>query len=164
MLLENFRTEGKSTFVRTASCKRALAVIACAALLAGCDSVPTWSEMGDGISNTYSKVETSVRDTYNDTFNSSDKPSAKTQKSSGATVALSRSEVKVLQRRLAKLNYDPGPADGVMGGQTVKAIRRYQAANNLPVTGKVSAQFLAHVEDAAAVGNADHTLTNSPYN
>ena len=164
MLLKDFRTEGKSTFVRAASSRRALAVIACAVLLAGCNSVPTWSEMGDGISNTYSKVETSVRDTYNDTFKSSDKPSAKAQKSSGATVALSRSEVKVLQRNLAKLNYDPGPADGVMGAKTVRAIRRYQVANGLPATGKVSARFLEHVEDAAAVGNADRTLTNSPYN
>lgn len=157
MLLDDFKTEGKSTILRAA------AVITCAALLAGCESVPTWSEMGDGISNTYSKVETSVRDTYNDTFSSSDESSDKAQNAGGGAVALSRSEVKVLQRRLAKLSYDPGPADGVMGSQTVGAIRRYQAANGMPVTGKVSANFLAHLEDAAAIGNADQTLTNSPY-
>ncbi len=35
-----------------------------------------------------------------------------------------------------------GPADGVHGSQTEKAIKTYQAANNLPVDGKISSDLL----------------------
>lgn len=35
-----------------------------------------------------------------------------------------------------------GPADGIFGPQTEKAIKAYQAANNLPVDGKVSSDLL----------------------
>ncbi len=35
-----------------------------------------------------------------------------------------------------------GPADGINGPQTEQAIKEYQAANNLAVTGQPSAQLL----------------------
>lgn len=47
---------------------------------------------------------------------------------------------------LAKRGYTPGPADGLMGNRTVQAIREFQKAAGLPVTGKVNGQLIALLE------------------
>jgi hypothetical protein len=41
-----------------------------------------------------------------------------------------------IQRRLLELGYKPGPVDGKMGLTTIKALKKFQKNNNLPVTGK----------------------------
>ena len=41
------------------------------------------------------------------------------------------------QQMLAERDYDPGPADGIMGGRTAAAIRAFQTDNNLEPTGKI---------------------------
>jgi peptidoglycan hydrolase-like protein with peptidoglycan-binding domain len=46
-----------------------------------------------------------------------------------------------IQSGLATLGYDPGPADGRTGPKTQGAIRRFQADNQLPVTGQPSAEL-----------------------
>ena len=43
--------------------------------------------------------------------------------------------VAVLQRLLAGLGYDPGPADGVFGTKTTAAVRAFQSASGLKVDG-----------------------------
>jgi peptidoglycan hydrolase-like protein with peptidoglycan-binding domain len=43
--------------------------------------------------------------------------------------------IKKVQETLRDKGYDPGPIDGVMGSQTREALRQYQKAENLPVTG-----------------------------
>ena len=50
--------------------------------------------------------------------------------------------VKQAQQRLQASGYDPGVADGKIGQKTVTAIRRFQQANKLPVTGKLDAVTL----------------------
>ncbi len=50
--------------------------------------------------------------------------------------------VREAQTLLAKLGYDPGPADGLLGSRTIGAIREYQKAAGLPVDGKVSPQLM----------------------
>lgn len=45
------------------------------------------------------------------------------------------SDTKIAQRRLAELNYPPGGVDGVTGPLTRSAIRDFQDAAELPVTG-----------------------------
>lgn len=45
--------------------------------------------------------------------------------------------VKQIQLALRKAGFEPGAVDGVMGSKTRKAIRRFQEANLLPITGKV---------------------------
>ena len=42
-------------------------------------------------------------------------------------LALSAAQIAELQRRLVALGYDPGPADGVAGERTRRAVRRYFA-------------------------------------
>jgi peptidoglycan hydrolase-like protein with peptidoglycan-binding domain len=44
-------------------------------------------------------------------------------------------DVRELQRNLAVLGYDPGPADGTFGWSAQAAIDRWQQARGLPVTG-----------------------------
>ena len=59
-----------------------------------------------------------------------------------------------IQKGLNTLGYDPGPADGVMGGRTRAAIRDYQKDQGVPVDGQPSPGLLRHLEEslrAAAV-------------
>ena len=50
---------------------------------------------------------------------------------------------KEIQTRLAALGFDPGSTDGVIGPQTVAAIRAFQAARGLTVDGRASKALLA---------------------
>ena len=47
-----------------------------------------------------------------------------------------------VQRALAQLGYYHGPVDGVVGPQTEKAIRWFQSADRLPVTGEIDSATL----------------------
>ncbi len=51
-----------------------------------------------------------------------------------------------VQSGLAKLGYDPGPVDGVMGPQTAEAIRQYQRDHGLLSDGQASVQLAEHIE------------------
>jgi Putative peptidoglycan binding domain len=48
----------------------------------------------------------------------------------------------VVQRALAQLGYYHGPVDGVVGQQTVKAIRWFQSIDSVPVTGEIDSATL----------------------
>jgi len=64
-----------------------------------------------------------------------------------------RDEARQVQERLRRAGYHPGTADGVPGPQTVAALRQYQAARELPVTGlldEATRQALGLVPDTAA--------------
>ena len=50
-------------------------------------------------------------------------------------------DVKTVQSNLAAIGYRPGAVDGVAGARTRAAIRRYQADNGLPVSGKLSPEL-----------------------
>lgn len=51
-----------------------------------------------------------------------------------------------IQSGLASLGYDAGPADGRTGPKTQAAIRKFQADNQLPVTGQPSAELWANIK------------------
>src|SRR5215475_5155392 len=64
-----------------------------------------------------------------------------------------RDEARQVQERLRSAGYHPGTADGVPGPQTVAALRQYQTAQGLPVTGlldEATRQALGLVSDTAA--------------
>ena len=42
------------------------------------------------------------------------------------------------QLALQRLGYNPGPADGLYGRQTQRAIRRFQRNNGLAITGRLN--------------------------
>ena len=59
--------------------------------------------------------------------------------------------VKTLQQQLGQLNYYEGPADGIMGPQTIAAVKDLQRQAGLPQTGTMNpatqaalARYLAH--------------------
>ena len=47
---------------------------------------------------------------------------------------------------LARLGYNPGPVDGVMGPQTSEAIQEYQRDHGLLIDGRPTVQLAEHVE------------------
>lgn len=60
----------------------------------------------------------------------------------------SNKEVHTAQLDLAKLGYKVGHPDGVMGRRTATAVKKYQKANHLPVTGKVTVALIHHLDES----------------
>ncbi|MFZ0163516.1 MAG: peptidoglycan-binding protein [Trebonia sp.] len=61
--------------------------------------------------------------------------------------------VKKLQQELGQLNYYEGPVDGLMGPQTVAAIRDLQRQVGLPQTGTMNAATQKALDNYLAHGN-----------
>jgi len=61
--------------------------------------------------------------------------------------------VTQLQRDLGQLNYYEGPVDGVMGPQTIAAIKDLQRQAGLPQTGQMNAATQAALANYLAHGN-----------
>ncbi len=62
--------------------------------------------------------------------------------------------VMQLQRELGQLNYYEGPVDGVMGPQTIAAIKDLQRQAGLPQTGQMNAATQAALANFLAHGNS----------
>jgi len=58
-----------------------------------------------------------------------------------------------LQQELGQLNYYEGPVDGIMGPQTVQAIKYLQRDAHLPQTGQMNAATEAALANFLAHGN-----------
>jgi peptidoglycan hydrolase-like protein with peptidoglycan-binding domain len=128
-------------------CARSLAVIACVAGLAGCEN--------------FSDFESGLRDKFSEAFKSTEKlakndpvPFHDAARENEVIVTLDRPAAKTLQGQLGRLGFRPGPVDGIIGMKTARAVKRYQAAHYLPVTGKISLQLLEHLEETAAGGTS----------
>jgi Putative peptidoglycan binding domain len=61
--------------------------------------------------------------------------------------------VKQLQQQLGQLNYYEGPVDGLMGPQTIAAIKDLQRQAGLPQTGTMNAATQKALENYLAHGN-----------
>ncbi len=59
---------------------------------------------------------------------------------------LRHQDLRDIQARLKILGYDVGAADGYMGKRTITAIRDYQEVSGLPVTGKVSEDWVKRLD------------------
>jgi len=68
---------------------------------------------------------------------------------------MTREDVIELQTRLARLGYDPGPVDGLLGVRSRLAVRAYQEAEKLPADGYASLALLDHlrIRDTPAVAH-----------
>ena len=62
-------------------------------------------------------------------------------------------QVAEAQRLLASLGFAAGGADGRPGKRTTQAVRSYQRANALPVSGRIDAPLLAHLRAAVTTPN-----------
>ncbi|HEY1265937.1 MAG TPA: peptidoglycan-binding domain-containing protein [Candidatus Binatia bacterium] len=67
-------------------------------------------------------------------------PSSRDTGRGTGTSSSGSASVKQIQQALKDKGQDPGPIDGVMGGQTKSALKAYQSANNLKATGMVDAE------------------------
>ena len=54
-----------------------------------------------------------------------------------------RSQMTLAQERLRHSGYQPGPIDGILGFETASALRAYQRAHGLSVTGRATPETLA---------------------
>ncbi len=65
------------------------------------------------------------------------------------TVAGNRANLSLViavQRHLARIGLDPGPLDGQVGAQTMRAVEAYQRARGLPVDGRPTRDLLTRLE------------------
>ncbi len=62
-------------------------------------------------------------------------PTAGAGYGTGTAKVLTPDEIKAFQQELQQAGFNPGAIDGTMTPQTAQAIRQFQQANNLPVTG-----------------------------
>lgn len=160
MLLNKPEHENATTNWSLRVAKRSMAVAACLAFLAGCESfpeMPSYEDMKAGLSDTYDSTMASIDKAWND------ESASASAEASDTPVNLDRWGVKRLQSRLATLGYQPGPADGVMGRKTTRAIKKYQSAHGLQPNGRVTAQLLKDLDVSYETGRAGTTLTDSPY-
>lgn len=72
-------------------------------------------------------------------------PGAATNVRAQSAGETSREIVQDVQGALAARGYDPGPADGLMGAKTVRAIRLYQAQAGLKVDGEATQSLANHL-------------------
>ncbi len=56
-------------------------------------------------------------------------------------------DIRQVQELLTELGYEPGPADGVAGGKTREAIRRFEAASGLPISGVISENLIRRLRE-----------------
>jgi peptidoglycan hydrolase-like protein with peptidoglycan-binding domain len=64
---------------------------------------------------------------------------------SGRVYGLDRDLIRDVQRQLKGLGFNPGAVDGSYGGQTAAALRAYQQAYRLPVTGRLDETTLRSI-------------------
>jgi peptidoglycan hydrolase-like protein with peptidoglycan-binding domain len=69
-------------------------------------------------------------------------------KSSTAKPKWSKEQIKEAQTGLQKAGYFKATPDGVYGKKTKKAVKEYQKANKLPVTGQLSDSLLTRLSSS----------------
>lgn len=70
-------------------------------------------------------------------------------------------QIQKVQAGLADLGYAPGPIDGVMGEQTVQAIRSFERDHRLKVTGKVTEALLKELGQTTGLSSRTASNGNS---
>ena len=65
----------------------------------------------------------------------SPEPPTPTPEAVEASLSLERAERRLIQRGLASLGFDPGPADGLFGQRTRQALERWQSSKKMEPTG-----------------------------
>ncbi|HUD97874.1 MAG TPA: peptidoglycan-binding domain-containing protein [Woeseiaceae bacterium] len=77
-------------------------------------------------------------------------------------LAIADDLTKIIQQDLVTLGYDPGNTDGEATTQTIVAISKFQAENNLDVTGEASPQLAGVIKAAIKQKNAPAAAAQAP--
>jgi peptidoglycan hydrolase-like protein with peptidoglycan-binding domain len=77
-------------------------------------------------------------------------------------LAIADALTQTIQQDLATLGYDPGNTDGEATTQTVVAISKFQAENNLDVTGEASPQLAGVIKAAIKQKNSPAAAAQAP--
>ncbi len=116
--------------------------------LGGCASLKQMYQYGEEVVANYDRIENSNPSSSDDP--SSDAPSSDAPSSVASSSAAhinsnsnkansykepTKAKIQYAQEQLKVAGFEPGPADGVAGPQTLQALRKYQAANGFPITG-----------------------------
>jgi peptidoglycan hydrolase-like protein with peptidoglycan-binding domain len=115
-------------------------VIAIAAGLTGCENL---SDIRSEFSQSYKETLSAFDKEFS---GKKAKPTPIVVEEKEEIIVLNRRAVRRLQAQLKKLGFRPGPIDGIMGGQTVRAVKKYKTAFALPASKDISAKFLRHLE------------------
>lgn len=80
-----------------------------------------------------------------------------------ATGSWNKDDVKKVQEALKDKGNDPGPADGIMGPQTQKALRAFQSKQGIKSTGRLDAETAKAlgVERASSMGSGPSSAPGS---
>ena len=99
------------------------------------------------------KVDRGVEKTKAKARETKDKIAAQTESSA---------EIRQAQLALKEKGHDPGPIDGIHGPRTSAALRAYQKAENIKVTGRLDADTKSHLMGQASSGATATTPSASP--
>ena len=69
----------------------------------------------------------------------------------------SSDDVRQAQQALKEKGHDPGPIDGIHGPRTSAALRNYQKAENIKVTGRLDSETRSHL-----MGQTSSSATTTP--
>jgi peptidoglycan hydrolase-like protein with peptidoglycan-binding domain len=116
-----------------------------------------WDKTKEKTSETWDKTKekaTEAKDKIKDkTTSAKDKVRAKAGPSD---------DIRQAQQALKDKGHDPGPIDGLMGPHTASAVRDYQKAENLKVTGRLDSETKSHLTGGQASSEPSGTPAASP--
>ena len=79
-----------------------------------------------------------------------------------ATVATADELTQIIQKDLIMLGYDPGNIQGEMSTETIVAISKFQAENNLEVTGEPTPQLAGIIKARMSQGAPSGSMASAP--
>jgi peptidoglycan hydrolase-like protein with peptidoglycan-binding domain len=72
------------------------------------------------------------------------------------------SNIKDIQQALTDMGYKPNGVDGAMGGGTKRALRKFQAANDLPITGELTQEVADLLTNGTSAVYPDMPVPSAP--
>jgi len=90
------------------------------------------------------------------------KAKARETKDKIAAQTESSADIRQAQMALKEKGHDPGPIDGIHGPRTSAALRAYQKAENIKVSGRLDADTESHLMGQASGGSTATTPSASP--
>src|SRR3989475_11984940 len=108
------------------------------------DQAEAAARKAEGKDTVGAKVDRGVEKTKAKARETKDKIAAQTESSA---------DLRQAQMALKEKGHDPGPIDGIHGPRTSAALRSYQKAENIKVTGRLDGETKSHLMGQASTGS-----------